>query len=71
MKVQVTAPPVEGEANHALERLLARLTDLPRSAVRVVGGAKSRDKVVQLTALDPTAVAARLAGLVDKMEGGD
>jgi len=60
LKAQVTAPPVEGQANQALERLLARVTDLPRSAVRVVAGAKGREKVVELVTTDGPALAAKL-----------
>ena len=46
LRVRVTAPPVEGRANAALERLLAGALGLPKTAVRVVGGAQSRDKTV-------------------------
>lgn len=60
LKAQVTAPPVEGEANDALERLLARVANLPRSAVRVVAGGKSREKVVELATANGPALAAKL-----------
>ena len=46
LRVRVTAPPVEGRANAALERLLAGALELPKAAVRVVSGAQSRDKTV-------------------------
>ena len=46
LRVRVTAPPVEGRANAALERLLAGALGLPKTAVRVVGGEQSRDKTV-------------------------
>jgi uncharacterized protein len=48
LKVRIAAPPVDGEANAELERFLAKLFALPRSSVRVVGGATSRTKVVAL-----------------------
>ena len=60
LKAQVTAPPVEGQANDALERLLARITNLPRSAVRVVAGAKGREKLVELATADGPALAVKL-----------
>ena len=66
LKAQVTAPPVGGEANEALECLLARLADLPRSAVRVVGGGKSRDKVVEMLTPDGSSLAVCLERLVSK-----
>ena len=37
LRCRVTAPPVEGAANAALVRLLARELDVPRRAVRIVG----------------------------------
>ena len=41
---RVRAMPAEGEANTAIERLVARWLDVPKSTVRVTGGAKSRVK---------------------------
>ncbi len=42
--VRLTAPPVEGEANEALVRLLAARLHVPKSAVRIVSGERSRLK---------------------------
>lgn len=41
---RVAAPPVEGEANRALVRLVAKALGVPRSAVRIVGGETGRSK---------------------------
>lgn len=46
IKVALTAPPVDGEANAALLQLLARRLGLPKTALRLVSGEKSRDKAV-------------------------
>lgn len=46
--VRVTAPPVDGKANSALCRLLAERAGVARSKVRIVAGARSRDKVVEI-----------------------
>ncbi len=48
LRVAVTAPPVAGEANDALCRLLAQALALPRRAVSVVHGAASRRKTVRV-----------------------
>ena len=61
LKVAVKAPPVEGEANEALVRLLARLLDLPRSAVTIRTGLGSRRKTVQVKGLDADALRAKVA----------
>jgi uncharacterized protein (TIGR00251 family) len=44
LKVRLTAPPVEDRANDALRRFLAARLKVPVSAVRIVGGEKSRNK---------------------------
>ena len=44
----VTAPPVDGRANEALLRLLATEWALPRRDLSIVGGQKSRTKLVQI-----------------------
>ncbi len=51
LRVRVTAPPVDGEANEALVRLLAKTLGVPKSAVGIVSGAKARDKIVGIAGL--------------------
>ena len=46
--VRVTAPPAEGAANQALIALLAKRLSVPKSAIRLVAGASSRDKVIEV-----------------------
>jgi uncharacterized protein (TIGR00251 family) len=55
--VRLTAPPVEGRANAALCRLVARRLAVAPSRVAVVRGAKSRDKVVAVEGLSSAEVA--------------
>ena len=49
--VKVTAPPVEGAANKAVVELLARELGVPRSAVKIVLGERSREKVIEVEGL--------------------
>jgi uncharacterized protein (TIGR00251 family) len=49
--VRVTAPPLEGRANDALRRLLAKATGVAASRVEVVGGERGRDKLVRIEGL--------------------
>jgi uncharacterized protein (TIGR00251 family) len=50
--VRVAAPPVDGRANDALCRLLAARLRIAPSRVRIVRGAASRDKVVEVDGID-------------------
>jgi uncharacterized protein len=59
LKVSVTAPPAEGRANDALLRLLAKDWDLPRRDLALVGGKKSRSKIVRIAG-EPASLLARL-----------
>jgi len=56
LKVAVCAPPVEGEANAALERFLAQVLGLKPRQVRVVQGLASRRKTVQIEGLEAGAL---------------
>ena len=46
---KVRAVPADGEANAALERLVARWLDVPKSAVHVSHGARSRVKSLTIS----------------------
>jgi uncharacterized protein len=59
LKVSVTAPAAENRANEALLRLLAKEWRMARSALSIVSGAKSRDKLVEITG-DPADLMRRL-----------
>jgi uncharacterized protein (TIGR00251 family) len=63
LRVRVTARPVEGEANLAVARLLARALRVAPSAVAVVHGARARDKRVRVAGLDAAEVRNRLDSL--------
>lgn len=46
LKVRLTAPPVDDKANAALCVFLAEQLNIPRSAVRILAGERSRNKRV-------------------------
>jgi uncharacterized protein (TIGR00251 family) len=52
VKVRLAAPPVEGAANEALARFIARHLGVPRSAVRIESGATSRSKIIDVDGID-------------------
>ncbi|HVY78115.1 MAG TPA: DUF167 domain-containing protein [Solirubrobacterales bacterium] len=49
LQARVSAPPVDGRANEALCRLIAKAAGVAPSRVSVVRGKKSRDKLVRVT----------------------
>ena len=48
LKARVSAPPEDGKANEALIRLLAKTLSIARSKVRIVAGAASRTKLIEV-----------------------
>ncbi|MBZ5541723.1 MAG: DUF167 domain-containing protein [Acidobacteriia bacterium] len=60
LKVRLQAPALEDRANEALCEFLARLLKTPKSAVRIVSGARSRTKRVEIRGVTPQQVLALL-----------
>jgi len=61
LKVAVTAPPVDGEANAAVIELFAKQLGIARSRVAIVAGASSRRKTLALTDVTDVQLAELLA----------
>jgi uncharacterized protein (TIGR00251 family) len=60
LRVRLRAPPVEGQANEALLRLLASSLGLRRGALSLVSGATGRVKAVRIEGLDEAEARRRL-----------
>lgn len=60
LKIRLAAPPVEGRANEALLKFIARLFDVPLRQVELRQGGQSRHKVVAITdsKIDPDSLIA-------------
>jgi uncharacterized protein (TIGR00251 family) len=65
LKLRVTAPPVEGRANEACLRLLAKTLDLPLSRVRIVSGQHARLKTIRVAAGSAQTIRAKLFDLLE------
>ena len=63
LKVRVRARPVEGEANAALIRLLAKFLSVPRSTVSLARGGQSRLKMVEVDGMADADLRGRLTGM--------
>lgn len=64
LKVRVTAPAERGEANAAIEALLAGALGLPGRSVRIVAGGSSPRKVVEVTGISVEEARRRIAEAV-------
>ena len=60
VRVWVTAPPVDGEANQAVREVIARALHCPRAAVAIERGAAARTKLLRVAGLSAESVRARL-----------
>ena len=63
LKVRVRARPVEGEANAALVKLMAKALGVSKSAIRIRRGSQSRTKVIEVEGLSEPELKARLTDL--------
>lgn len=60
LKVRVTAPPVDNQANEKLCALLSKLLGVGRTQVQVTGGHRSRRKQVRIAGSTPEDVRSKL-----------
>ncbi|HEX3713596.1 MAG TPA: DUF167 domain-containing protein [Trebonia sp.] len=69
--VRVSARAVDGKATEAALAAVAESFGIRRSTVRLVSGASSRTKVIDVGAVDPLALAALLAAPGRRLRAGD
>jgi uncharacterized protein len=70
VKVAVAEVPEGGRANRAVEAVLAAVLGVPRSRVRVVGGAAARLKQVEIDGLDELGAERRITAALAGAAGG-
>lgn len=61
LRVRLTAPPVEGEANKALVKYLGQLFGCPGGRIKILRGAAARRKLVEITGLTEETVRQQLS----------
>jgi uncharacterized protein (TIGR00251 family) len=71
LRVRLAAPPIEGRANDALSRFLAECLNIPRSAVRIVAGERSRRKRVEVRGVSLDRVLALAPDVPQETAGKD
>lgn len=58
--IKVTAPPVEGAANQAVEEFVADILRVKKSQVRIVSGHKSREKRLEIEGISEDEIKQRV-----------
>jgi len=66
LKIRLAAPPVDGEANEELVRLLAKLFDAPRQRIAILSGQTSKNKIVRVSGISVEEVEKVLADVLSK-----
>lgn len=62
LALAVAAPPVDGEANAEVTLFLAKTLGVPRTALSVVSGGSSRNKLIEVRGVDAARVRRILRG---------
>ena len=65
LRLRVTAPPVEGRANEACLRLLAKALDLPISRLHIAVGEHARVKAIRVTGASADLLRTALCNLLE------
>jgi uncharacterized protein (TIGR00251 family) len=60
IKVRLTAPPVEGQANAALIEFLAKVLGVAKTRIEIVAGSSGRDKLVTIFDMESSEAQARI-----------
>jgi uncharacterized protein (TIGR00251 family) len=63
LRVRVTRPPADGEANRAVLRLVARALDVPSGSLELTSGSRSRRKRIRIIGLADDELLRRLAAI--------
>ena len=61
LQVKIAAPPIKGKANRELVALLSRLLGVNKSAMSIVKGQTSRNKVITINGLSGKEISERLS----------
>jgi hypothetical protein len=69
LKLKVSAPPEDGRANRAAAELLAKAVRVRAVAVRVVRGASSRAKLIEVDGVDERELRSRITAALAAAEG--
>jgi len=70
LRLELHAPPSEGEANQACICFFARALRLPQACVAIISGQRSRRKLIRITGRSAEETVAGLEALASRGRGG-
>lgn len=68
MRVRISAPPVEGKANTALIKFMAKVLGVNKSRIEIVAGQKGLDKILSIVDLTAGDAEKRIQAWIDEHE---
>src|SRR6266849_1892300 len=66
LKLALTAPPVDGKANHAVVEFFSDLFEIARSSITLASGETRRNKVIRVSGISAEQVRQRLQSALTK-----
>ena len=69
LKLEVTAPPVQGKANDACTRFFAEFLKVPRASVTIAAGTGSRNKAIRISGVSDEEVLRAFATALESSKG--
>jgi uncharacterized protein len=66
IKIRLSAPPVDGQANLSLRKFLAEVFRVPQSSIEIIAGVTGRNKLVSIIGLDPEEAHNSILSLIQK-----
>jgi len=70
LRLELHAPPSEGEANQACIYFFARALRLPKACIAIISGQRSRRKLIRITGRSGEETVAGLKALASRGRGG-
>jgi len=65
VKIHISAPPVDGEANEQLIAFIAEILNIPKSRLEIIAGLAGRDKLISILDMDAETVHKRIIANLD------
>lgn len=70
LKIKLTAPPVDGEANKMLVKFLGKILNTAPSTISIASGASGRNKSISIEGFDEETLMAKLQPFLNKAKKG-